>query len=107
MGRRDQTGGKRIKAQRRKTSRGSNAAPDRNSSTARQETKVARLTRELEEARQQQTATSEVLKVISGSPASFLEITNRGRRRMTLKGWMAIFLRKTFARKKTSAAIAP
>jgi hypothetical protein len=26
-------------------------------------------------------------------------VTNRGRRRMTLKGWVAIFLRNTFARK--------
>jgi hypothetical protein len=29
----------------------------------------------------------------------FMAKTNRGRRRMTLKGWMAILLRKTFARK--------
>jgi hypothetical protein len=29
----------------------------------------------------------------------FMEVTNRGRRRMTLKGWIAILLRTTFARK--------
>jgi hypothetical protein len=39
----------------------------RSSSAARDETKVARLTRELSEARQQQTATSEILGVISRS----------------------------------------
>jgi len=29
----------------------------------------------------------------------FMAKTNRGRNRMTLKGWIAILLRKTFARK--------
>jgi two-component system, NtrC family, sensor kinase len=68
MGRHDQAGRKGIKAQRRKTSRAPKAARRRNSLTSSQETNVAQLTRELEEAREQQTATSDVLKVISSSP---------------------------------------
>ncbi len=64
MRRRSRVGGEPAKAQRRKTvARKSCIAPKagrpRNSSAAREETKVARLTRELSDARQQQTATSE------------------------------------------------
>ena len=64
MRRRDKAGGKAAKTRRHKTF----TARRRGSSAAVQETEVAQLTRELEEAREQQTATSEVLKVISSSP---------------------------------------
>ena len=66
MRRRSRAGGEPAKAQRRKTvARKSRITPKavrpRSSSAAREETKVARLTRERDEALEQQTATSEVL----------------------------------------------
>src|SRR6516164_2366980 len=72
MRRRSRAAGEPTKAQRRKTAaRKSRVAPKaarpRSSSAAREETKVARLTRELDEALEQQTATSALLSVISGS----------------------------------------
>jgi GAF domain-containing protein len=72
MRRRSRAGGEPTKARRRKTvARKSRTTPKaarlRSSSAAREETKVARLTRERDEALQQQRATADVLKVISRS----------------------------------------
>ena len=64
MGRRSKASGEATKTRRRKTF----TVRRRGSSAAAQETEVARLARELEEAREEQAATSEVLKVISSSP---------------------------------------
>ena len=72
MRRRSSARSQSAKAQRRKTvARKSRIAPKavrpRDSSAAREETKVARLTRERDEALQQQRATADLLKVISRS----------------------------------------
>ena len=72
MRRRSRAGGEPAKAQRPKTGARksrvtSKAARPSSSSAVRKETKVAQLSNELNEARQQLTATSEVLRVISAS----------------------------------------
>ena len=70
MKRRDKAGGKPVKTQRLKTLKRRNApktARRRSSLAAGKGTNAARLARELQETHEQQTATSEVLKVISRS----------------------------------------
>src|SRR5215475_14473728 len=71
MRRRAKTGKNAVKTKRRKTlicRSAPKSVRNRKSSAAGQKTKVARLARELREAREQQAATSEVLGVISSSP---------------------------------------
>ena len=70
MRRRDKAGGKEAKPQRPKTLKRRDAPKTTRGSSSRatgKQTNAARLTRELKEAREQQTATADVLKVISRS----------------------------------------
>src|SRR5215469_10163921 len=72
MSRHSKAGGKPAKSRRRKAMpkrrNATTVRRRRSSAAARNETEVARLSRELQEAREQQAATAEVLSVISASP---------------------------------------
>ena len=75
MRRRSRVGGELVKARRRKAAalkhrNGPKAARRRSSSGPSHETKVARLTRELDEALERQKATAEVLSAISRSSSN-------------------------------------